>query len=211
MLLLSNQEVENWDQLPYDYIVGTDEVGRGCLAGPVVSCAVRFNNLSELSKFKDSKSISEKRREQLYDELSTILEHAIGIATVEEIDKINILQASLLSMKRAVVALENKCQIQAVNKKLLLLDGNQVIPDLKSYYQAPIIKGDQKVSLVSAASVIAKVYRDRMMKKIAEEVPYYAFEIHKGYATQLHRTLIEKNGPSQWHRLSFKGVKEYVL
>jgi ribonuclease HII len=211
-LSLNPQEIENWDQLPYEYIIGTDEVGRGCLAGPVVSCAVKFNNISELSQFKDSKTISEKRRETLFEELSQTLSYGIGIATVEEIDEINILQASLLSMKRAVEVLEGKCpELKTATKKLLLLDGNQIVPGLTIYDQAPVIKGDQKISLISAASVLAKVYRDRLMKSLAVEFPDYGFEVHKGYATELHRTLIEKNGPSKWHRQSFKGVKEYVL
>lgn len=211
-LFLNPSEVENWDQLPYEYIIGTDEVGRGCLAGPVVSCAVLFKNTEQLSSFKDSKSLTEKKREILYDEFSSHLEFAIGISTVEEIDEINILQASLLSMKRAVDKLaEANSQLMASSSRILLLDGNQTVPDLKGYAQAPVIKGDQKISLVSAASVLAKVYRDRFMKSLAKDHPDYGFEVHKGYATELHRTLIQKNGPSTWHRLSFKGVKEYVL
>ncbi|NUM59337.1 MAG: ribonuclease HII [Bdellovibrionaceae bacterium] len=198
--------------MPYEFFVGTDEVGRGCLAGPVVSCAVLFTDLSLLSEFKDSKTLSEKKREALFEELSLKLLFSVGIATVEEIDTINILQASLLSMKRAVQALElEKKELKKSTKKILLLDGNQVVPGLLGYVQAPVIKGDQKVSLISAASVIAKVYRDRLMKSLAVDFPNYGFEVHKGYATELHRSLIERNGPSRFHRLSFKGVKEYVL
>ncbi len=211
-LLLNPSEIETWDQLDYEYIVGTDEVGRGCLAGPVVSCAVLFKNLEELSSFKDSKTLTEKKREALFDELSSRLEFAIGISTVEEIDEINILQASLLSMKRAVETLqESNPELKTSASKVLLLDGNQIVPDLNDYVQAPVIKGDQKISVISAASVLAKVYRDRFMKSLAKDHPHYGFEVHKGYATELHRSLIQKNGPSLWHRLSFKGVKEYVL
>lgn len=210
-LNLNPKEIQNWDQLPYDLIIGTDEVGRGCLAGPVVSCAVKFNQISELIQFKDSKLISEKRREELFDEFSNSLIYGMGVASTEEIDEINILQASLLSMKRAVQQLEDNLKERVCGKKLLLLDGNQIIPNLLGYDQAPVIKGDQKIALISAASVLAKVFRDRLMRSIAEEYPEYKFEIHKGYATQLHRDLIQKNGPSKWHRRSFRGVREYVL
>lgn len=211
-LLLNPSEIENWGQLDYEYLVGTDEVGRGCLAGPVVSCAVLFRNLEELSSFKDSKVLTEKKREILYNELSSRLEFSIGVSSVEEIDELNILQASLLSMKRSVDLLEESHpKLRASSSKILLLDGNQVVPGLSGYSQAPVVKGDQKISLISAASVLAKVYRDRFMKSLAKDHPLYGFEVHKGYATELHRTLIKKNGPSHWHRLSFKGVKEYVL
>lgn len=185
-------------------IIGVDEVGRGCLAGPVYAAAVSFNSdlLSDL--VTDSKLLSEKRREELAKE---ILEHhqvGLGFATVEEIDEINILQASLLAMKRAVENL-------GATTGHLLIDGNKKIPNMPAQFQqTTIVKGDLRVSLISAASIVAKVTRDQLMKTLAIQYPHYGFEAHKGYSTAIHKTSIATHGPCIVHRRTFSGVKEHL-
>lgn len=188
-----------------DYkIIGVDEVGRGCLAGPVYAAAVSFKSdiLSEL--VTDSKLLSEKRREEL---AKQILEHhqvGLGFASVEEIDNINILQASLLAMKRAVENL-------GATSGHLLIDGNKQIPNMSAkFQQTTIVKGDLRVSLISAASIVAKVTRDNLMKSLALSYPQYGFEAHKGYSTLTHKTSIATHGPCIVHRRTFAGVKEHL-
>ncbi len=183
-------------------IIGVDEVGRGCLAGPVVAAAVRFKGSLEF-KVYDSKKISQLKREELTDLIHKNHDYAIGLASVEEIDQINILQASLLAMTRA---------IEKLNKNgYIMVDGNQKLPNLNVRWdQECIIKGDQKVPQISAASIIAKVYRDKLMADEALAYPNYGFEKHKGYGTAVHRVAIAKHGVLNLHRKSFKGVKEYV-
>lgn len=185
-------------------VIGVDEVGRGCLAGPVYAAAVSFNSdvLSDL--VTDSKLLSEKRREQLADEI--LLHHQVGIAfaTVEEIDELNILQASLLAMKRAVEKLE-------IKSGHLLIDGNQKIPKMSGEFeQTTVVKGDLRVALISAASIVAKVTRDRLMKEMSLHYPQYGFEAHKGYSTVTHKKSIEHYGPCIHHRKTFSGVKEHL-
>lgn len=189
-----------------DYkIIGVDEVGRGCLAGPVYASAVSFNSdiLSDL--VTDSKLLSEKRRTELSIEIQKHHHVGLGFATVEEIDELNILQASLLAMKRAVESL-------GLKYGHLLIDGNQKIPNMaKEFQQTTVIKGDLRVSLISAASIVAKVTRDELMKNLGVEFPHYGFEAHKGYSTVVHKKSIAEHGPCIWHRKSFSGVKEFVL
>lgn len=196
-------ESVDWRALAKGTIIGVDEVGRGCLAGPVYSAAVILQSDEACEGLTDSKLLSPMRRK----EISTlILRHhlvGIGIATVEEIDELNILQASLLSMKRAVSALE-------VSSGLVLVDGNQKIPHLSVFKQQTFIKGDLRVAPISAASIVAKVARDEWMQQMAEDFPHYGFQDHKGYATQVHKEAIKRLGPCQWHRKSFRGVKEYI-
>lgn len=189
-----------------DYkIIGVDEVGRGCLAGPVYASAVSFNSdfLSDL--VTDSKLLSEKRRTELATEIQKYHNVGIGFATVEEIDELNILQASLLAMKRAVESL-------GLNRGHLLIDGNQKIPNMPSQFrQTTVVKGDLRVSLISAASIVAKVTRDELMKNLGVEFPHYGFEAHKGYSTAVHKKSIAEHGPCIWHRKSFSGVKEFIV
>lgn len=179
----------------YPVICGVDEAGRGPLAGDVYAAAVILNDSILIPGLNDSKKLSEKKREALYD---IIIEKAdaycIATASVREIDEINILQATMLAMKRAVEGLCIKCEYA-------LIDGNK-IPSLecKADY---LIKGDAKSASVAAASVLAKVARDRYMKNIAEAYPQYAFEKHKGYGTKLHYEKILEYGPSEVHRLTF--------
>ncbi|WP_374033169.1 ribonuclease HII [Bdellovibrio bacteriovorus] len=184
-------------------IIGVDEVGRGCLAGPVYAAAVIFKSDALNDLVTDSKLLSEKRREELADLI--LKEHIVGIgsASVEEIDEINILNASLLAMKRAVEKL-------GVKKGHVLVDGNKKIPNLKGFEQSTIVKGDLRVAPISAASIVAKVTRDRLMKDLGAMYPLYGFEVHKGYSTPIHKQSIVDHGPCIAHRRSFAGVKEYV-
>jgi ribonuclease HII len=189
---------------PHYPIIGVDEVGRGCLAGPVYAAAVSFNSdiLSDL--VTDSKLLSEKRRDELAIEIKKHHQVGLGFATVEEIDEINILQASLLAMKRAVENL-------GVTSGHLLIDGNKAIPGMsEKFKQTTIVKGDLRVSLISAASIVAKVTRDQLMKDLSIQFPVYGFEAHKGYSTAIHKKSIADHGPCIWHRRTFSGVKEYL-
>lgn len=183
-------------------VVGVDEAGRGCLAGPVCAAAVILKDKADATLFTDSKLLSAKRRDELF---SIIYEQAhvgVGFASVEEIEKINILKASLLAMKRAVENLKTKPGI-------LLVDGKFKVPGLE-VPQVALIKGELRASPIAAASIIAKVSRDRLMDQLHEEYPQYAFLQHKGYATELHRQAIAKFGPTRHHRQSFAGVREHV-
>lgn len=188
-------------------IIGVDEVGRGCLAGPVFASAVAFRSDVGTELFKDSKTLSEKKR----NEISKIIqEHhwvGIGSATPREIDQINILQASFLAMKRAIIALvkhlPSDLQIGVV------VDGHLPIPDL-SYPQEPVVQGDQLIPQISAASIVAKVTRDELMKQLAAKYPVYGLEKHKGYPSPVHKAAIEKYGPTEIHRTTFRGVKEWI-
>lgn len=176
-------------------ICGVDEAGRGPLAGDVYAAAVVFSEGVEIEYLNDSKKISEKRRELLYD---VIIEKAdaycVATASVEEIDSMNILQATMLAMKRAVEGL-------GIAPDIALVDGNK-LPDLGCEARY-VIKGDATSASISAASVLAKVSRDRYMKQIAEKYPQYAFEKHKGYGTKLHYEMLEKYGVSDVHRKTF--------
>ena len=184
-------------------IIGVDEVGRGCLAGPVYAAAVIFRSEELSNLVTDSKLLSEERREELAAKILRAHQVGIGSASVEEIDELNILQASLLAMKRAVESL-------GVSGCHVLVDGNQKIPGLRGFQQTAIVKGDLRVAPISAASIVAKVTRDRLMKELGEKFPHYGFEAHKGYSTPNHKESIVQHGPCEWHRKSFAGVKEYV-
>jgi len=180
-------------------IVGVDEVGRGCLAGPVVAGAVILSRpLSGV--FFDSKVLTEDRREELFTIIQNEHQWAVGFASVLEIDRINIFHASHLAMRRAVNALR-------VKTGHVLVDGKFKIPYLRGLLQTTLIQGDSRAEPVSAASIVAKVTRDRWMKKLAEKFPHYGFEIHKGYATERHRDALSRVGPCRHHRRSFHGVE----
>ncbi|MBQ8210460.1 MAG: ribonuclease HII [Clostridia bacterium] len=179
----------------YKIVCGVDEAGRGPLAGPVYAAAVILPDGLENMGINDSKKISEKKREQIFD---TIIENAvaygIGFATETEIDQINILNATFLAMKRAV---EN----MGVEPDLVLVDGNR--KPCTGYEETTIVKGDAKSISISAASILAKVSRDRYMRELAERHPEYEFEKHKGYGTKLHYEKIEQYGILPDHRKSF--------
>ena len=192
----------NFSKLPTP-LIGVDEVGRGCLAGPVTAAAVIFRSEKDVHLYKDSKKLTEAQREELAESIKQNHLFAVGCASVEEIDELNILQATFLAMQRAIEDLE-------IQSGTILVDGRDKIPNLVGFTQSPIIKGDQKVSVISAASIAAKVARDQFMKKIAAEFTQYGFEKHKGYGTEYHRKQIQTFGPTQWHRQSFGGVKEFI-
>jgi len=186
----------------YKYIAGVDEVGRGPLAGPVVAAAVILDPNRPIEGLMDSKVLSEKKRELLADEIRCkALCWAIGRAEVEEIDDINILQASLLAMKRAVLQLQPAADFAQV-------DGNRC-PDLPCPSEA-IIKGDASVASISAASIIAKVARDNEMKDYEKIYPGYGLAQHKGYPTKQHIAALNELGITEIHRLSFGPVKRIV-
>lgn len=179
----------------FSVICGIDEAGRGPLAGDVYAAAVIFDEGIFIEGINDSKKLSEKKRELIYDEIvSKARAYCVASATVEEIDGINILQATFLAMKRAYEGLGTAAD-------LTLIDGNR-LPDLNCEMRT-VVKGDSLSASVAAASILAKVSRDRYMKKLAEKYPEYCFEKHKGYGTKLHCELILKYGPCPIHRKTF--------
>ena len=177
-------------------ICGIDEVGRGALAGPVISAAVILDFDNVPSNIKDSKKLSQKERELKFSEIiSSALDIGIGSSDNREIDDINILQATLLSMKRAYLKL-------SVHPKVALIDGNKS-PDIKCKTKT-IINGDNKSLSIAAASIIAKVHRDKLMREIHKKLPCYNFNNNVGYGTKEHYNAIRLNGVSVFHRKSFK-------
>ncbi len=176
---------------------GVDEVGRGCLAGPVVSAAVILKKGVNLNLLKDSKKINFNKREEVSEHIKQNSHYAIGIASVEEIFDLNILQASLLSMRRAIDKL-------SVRPNLTLIDGNFAPKGLKNY--KTIINGDEKVKVISAASIIAKVFRDRLMIKLSEKFCNYSWDSNFGYGTRAHMDSLKKFGITSHHRKGFKPI-----
>lgn len=190
-LLYENEKYNNG----YNIICGVDEAGRGPLAGPVYAAAVVLKRGQTIEGVNDSKKLSEKKRELLFDKIIAQCEdYSIGAASEKEIDEINILQATFLAMKRAVEGL-------SLRPDCALVDGNQV-PPLNCDVET-VIKGDSKSESIAAASILAKVSRDRYMLEMAEKYPQYGFEKHKGYGTKLHYEMIEKYGICEIHRKSF--------
>ncbi|MDQ1270295.1 MAG: Ribonuclease [Thermodesulfobacteriota bacterium] len=184
----------------YKIIAGVDEAGRGPLAGPVVSAAVILPENFDIRGINDSKKLSEKKRTALFPVIqSQAIAFGIGIADHGEIDRINILQASLLSMKRAVDDL-------GLIPDYLLIDGKFTIDS--NIDQRPVIKGDTLSLSIAAASILAKVTRDRIMTDLDLQYPEYEFKRHKGYPTKAHKQAILAHGPCPIHRKSFKGVKD---
>jgi ribonuclease HII len=225
----------------YDFVVGIDEVGRGPLAGPVVACAcvykchvefisgsqeilkqVQHNNKQSqdekgkiqndklLDLIRDSKMLSEKQRESLFDFISENFYVGVGICDHNAIDRVNILEASFLAMKSAVSQLKSKIKNFDNSKSIILLDGNKEIPNF-SLKQRAIVGGDKLVKSISAASIFAKVTRDRMMVEYHKKYPEYNFEKHKGYGTKIHMEALQKFGPCEIHRKSFRPVRKCLL
>lgn len=179
----------------YKIICGIDEAGRGPLAGPVCAAAVILPEGHIIDGVNDSKKLSAKKREELFDKIiDECLDYSIATADEKEIDEINILQATFLAMRRAVDGLKIKPDIA-------FIDGNRE-PGLEIPQQT-IVKGDSKSMSVAAASILAKVTRDRYMLGMAEKYPQYAFEKHKGYGTKLHYQMLDKYGPCEIHRTTF--------
>ncbi|MEZ5540925.1 MAG: ribonuclease HII [Pseudomonadota bacterium] len=186
-------------QLPQGRVAGVDEAGRGPLAGPVVAAAVILDPLQPIAGLRDSKQLSPARRERLYDEIIRhALAWAVGRAEAAEIDRINILQATLLAMQRAVEALQPGAEY-------VLVDGNRC-PRLPCPAQA-IVRGDSRVAAISAASILAKVTRDREMIVLDARYPGYGLARHKGYPSKAHLEALAALGPTPQHRLSFAPVR----
>lgn len=220
---ISNFELEKiLIEKGYGSIIGTDEVGRGPLCGPVVAAAVALKNQLLVSSFqeskewdlvRDSKKLSEKQREEVFDFIHKHFHVGIGLCDHKTIDRINILEASFLAMKKAIQELErNVAREKPENQKLkakscVLVDGNKKIPNL-SMEQMAVIGGDKTVKSISAASIIAKVTRDRMMADFHEKYPQYELDKHKGYGTKIHMEALLKYGPCEIHRQSFAPVKK---
>lgn len=209
-LLASPQEgnfhfERNLQQQGYSVVAGLDEVGRGPLAGPVVAAAVILPENCQHSLFLDSKKLSAKKRELLCTHLHEIPSRiGIGIVSHQTIDQINILQASLLAMQHAV----NDLTKQNHTPDFLLVDGKFPVP--LPTPQQPLIKGETRSASIAAASIIAKVTRDRMMAELHQQFPRYNFKNNKGYPTKEHRQAVREHGICPYHRLSFRGVKEFV-
>ena len=189
----------------YKLVAGIDEAGRGPLAGPVVAACVVVSpdfkiDSEELKIIKDSKKLTAKKREELFDIIQDkFIEVGVGICDNQTVDKINILQATFLAMKKSVGALKKK-------PDFLLIDGSFQIPNT-SYNQLSVIKGDSLVFSIAAASIIAKVTRDRIMRAMHEKYPQYEFSKHKGYGTSLHMERLKQYGPCPIHRQSFRPVR----
>ena len=192
-------------------VIGLDEVGRGPLAGPVISCGCHFKNYTILNEFKDfigdSKKLSEKKRELSFKFLQNlkkenIIDFQLGIANVEEIDNLNILEATKLSMKRVVDKFN-------LTNAQLIIDGNFSL-NYKTYKEQSIIKGDNKSLSIAAASIIAKVHRDRLMKKLSIKFKDFGWEKNSGYGTKMHIENIHRLGPTIHHRKTFEPIKSLI-
>lgn len=209
--------------LGHRFIIGIDEVGRGPLAGPVVAAAVWYkqadfsipeNLAKDFALIRDSKKLSEKQREKIFDLINEHFAIGIGIVNAETIDRVNILQATFLAMKGAVADLRRQLPVTSdqLHEKpaeddgiYLLVDGSHTIPDCP-YQQEAVIGGDGVVKSIAAASIVAKVTRDRMIAAYDREYPGYGFAKHKGYGTKLHMDALRRLGPSPIHRMSFRPV-----
>ena len=180
-------------------VIGLDEAGRGALAGPVFAGAVILNFPDT---FSDSKALSPEKREDLFKKIKSCHIFSIGMASVQEIDTLNIHHASLLAMERAVRKLK-------VKTGHLLIDGKFPLKNL-SLTQTPIVKGDTKYAPIMAASIVAKTQRDTLLREFGKQYPLYKFEDHKGYATKKHKMVIRKYGACPLHRKTFSGVREFL-
>ena len=200
-----NSELFEYDsavrnELSEGLLCGTDEAGRGPLAGDVFAAAVILKKDVRIDGINDSKKLSEKKRNQLFDEIKEKSEAwCIATASVDEIENINILNAAMLAMRRAVEGL-------GIRPELVIADGNKC-PDIPDVKVQSLVKGDATSASIAAASVLAKVARDRYMEEMALKYPEYAFEKHKGYGTKLHYQKIDEHGPSEIHRMNF--LKKY--
>ena len=182
----------------YKAIAGVDEVGRGCIAGPVTAAAVILNPQKIPSGLNDSKKVNFKNREKIFQSIQDTCTFCVAHSSVEEIDQINILQASLLSMKRAILGLN-------IKPDFVLIDGNKSPKGLESNFET-IIKGDSKSLSIAAASIVAKITRDRIMSRLDKEFPGYNWSQNAGYPTKMHKSAILDIGITPYHRRSFKPV-----
>ncbi len=194
---------KKWLRNDDSVLLGTDEVGRGCLAGPVVAVAVNLSSIDQnaeihqlLSRLNDSKKLTANAREELAEVLRKNCEYAIAEASVDEIDEINILQASFVAMNRAIK------KLSVTNSSVVLVDGNQKVSHL-DLRQILVIGGDGISASIAAASVIAKVHRDKLMGELHNDFPHYNWFSNKGYGSKDHRDAIQEHGLTIWHRKSF--------
>ncbi|MDD3487487.1 MAG: ribonuclease HII [Candidatus Moranbacteria bacterium] len=202
-----DREIFHWAE-GRQVVVGIDEAGRGPLAGPVVAAAVvvrpeiidRMKITSEWKLVRDSKMLSPKQREKAYGFVTQNFEWGIGISDEKTIDRVNILQATFLAMKKAMSGLKRK---NGREIEFILIDGNSLIPNM-TIAQESIVNGDRHIFSIAAASIVAKVARDRMMLEFHQKYPQYGFDRHKGYGTREHRDAIKKYGLCSIHRNSFK-------
>ena len=189
-------ELFEFDKEYKKVIIGVDEAGRGPLAGPVVAAAVKIIDYDDrFLLINDSKKLSAKKREELFSIIMEKCKVGVGISTVEEIDEINILNATFEAMKRAIAKIDEYYEI-------VLVDGNKLIKGYEGAQEA-IVKGDGKSMSIAAASIIAKVTRDRLMESCAKDYPMYMFEKHKGYGTKIHIEKIKEHGAASIHRKTF--------
>jgi ribonuclease HII len=189
-------------------VIGSDEVGSGCLAGPVVAAAVvlpeikpRTKLANKYTELNDSKKLSAEQRDKLAQIIKEHTQCSIASASVAEIDQLNILQASLLAKKRAILDLFSKLS-STIEETIILVDGNKTIPEL-NYYQMAVIQGDGLSASIAAASVIAKVHRDGLMKELSQMHPQYHWHLNKGYGSATHRRAIVEHGLCSLHRRTF--------
>lgn len=195
-------QTELFSHYSYRLTAGVDEAGRGPLAGDVVAAAVILPAGHSISGINDSKKLTEKRREALYEQIvNESVAYAVARCSPDEIDALNILHAAMLAMKRAVEAL-------VVQPEHVLVDGNRL--PTWPYLAEAVVGGDAKYECIGAASILAKVSRDRDMIALAEQYPDYGFEQHKGYPTALHCAKLEQHGPTPYHRRSFGPVKKLL-
>lgn len=187
--------------------VGVDEAGRGALCGPVVAGACILKE--EISGLKDSKKLTPKQRDRLYDEIRQKSYYAIGTVNADTIDEINILEATKLAMKMAIENVKEQLTIEEQAHLKARIDGNMTFNDLPVEYES-IVKGDTKEMCISAASILAKVHRDRLMVEYGEKYPEWKFEKHKGYGTHQHIALIREHGISPIHRKTFEPIKSFL-
>lgn len=186
------------------HVAGCDEAGRGCLAGPVVAGAVILPKGKSFSELNDSKKITETKREQLFEEVKKVaVAWGIGIVSPGEIDEMNILNASFEAMHRAIKQLGQ-------SPELLIIDGNRFNPFGEVPFEC-VVKGDGKYQEIAAASILAKVERDRIMKDLHQKLPRYGWDRNKGYPTKIHREGIRKYGPSEYHRMSFQLLPTQIV
>ena len=186
----------------HKFIAGVDEVGRGCLAGPVVSAAVIFKRGVQIKNLKDSKKLTFEQRIEISKDIKNNSLFSIGVSSVKEIEKLNILQASLLSMKRAILSLPKK-------PDLVLVDGifaPQLLIKCKT-----VIKGDEKINCISAASILAKVYRDKLMIRMSKKFKNYSWNKNFGYGTKQHMLGLKKYGLTTMHRKNFNPIHKMLL
>jgi len=213
------QREEHWINSGYCHVIGIDEAGRGPLAGPVVAAAARYrhadfvipeNMAKDFALIRDSKTLSEKQRERIFDFIHEHFHIGIGVMSAATIDRVNVLQATFLAMKAALTVLKKQLTASSQQKSkdediFLLVDGNQVIPHI-SIKQEAVIGGDGRVVSIAAASIIAKVTRDRMMMDFHKRYPSYGFDRHKGYGTSAHMDALRAHGSCPIHRKSFGPV-----